>query len=391
VKVCYLTNLFPPIQTGTSYYVHYLSDAMAARGHGVLVVTCAAAGEGMTDRQEGAVRVLRLKSLGVPRFKLFLGFDEFRLAWSPRNMSRVREALRAFQPDVIQVCGHLLDLTYLAARVAARERIPAACSIHTMIHHPHKAANVLLKALDRAVHRRLAMRKFDCLLTLDKVMEEYVARVYPDVPSMPIPWGVSFDFDRYEHHPSPGPLRILSVGHVTAMRSRRGLILAARLLKDEGVPFVVRIVGKVLTQKPVRLVQQLGLQDHVIFVGERPREQVLAELCECDVHAMWITNPGVGTTGMEAMCVGVPVMMWAAEDQLGFLRTRHMEDAVLIDPEQPEGIAAALRRLSTDPALRERIGRNARALAREHFSWPRIAVRMEDVYQQVIETAKKRA
>jgi glycosyltransferase involved in cell wall biosynthesis len=214
--------------------------------------------------------------------------------------------------------------------------------------------------------------------------------VYPEVASLPVPWGVSFDFDRYRHRPAQGPLRILSVGHVTAMRSRRGLILAARILKDHGVPFTVRIVGKVLTQEPVRQVRQLDLEDCVMFVGEKPRDAVLDEICNCDVHAMWITNPGVGTTGMEAMCVGVPVMMWASEDQLGFIRTRHMQDAVLIDPEQPEGIAAALRRLSEDPELRERIGRNARALAREHFSWSRIALRMEDVYGRVIELAKTR-
>ena len=97
------------------------------------------------------------------------------------------------------------------------------------------------------------------------------------------------------------------------MRSRRGLILAARILKDQGVPFLVRIVGKVCTDAPVRQVRELGLEDYVLFVGERPRQQVLEELCQCDVHAMWITNPGVGTTGMEAMCVGVPVMMWAAD------------------------------------------------------------------------------
>ena len=228
------------------------------------------------------------------------------------------------------------------------------------------------------------MRRFRCLLTLDSVIEEYVHKAYPQKPTVPVPWGVDFDFDRYEHKPAGGALRVLSVGHLTPMRSRAALIDAASFLSKAGLPFTIRIVGKICTEEPLERVRALGLGQQVVFLGELPREQVLRELCECDVHAMWITNPGVGSAGMEAMSVGVPALMWASPDQLGFVPLEHMKTAVLIDPARPETIASALRELAMKPDLRECIGRNARSLARDNFSWPRIAVRMGEIYRQII-------
>ena len=384
LKLCYVTNLFPPVQTGTSYYSRQLAEAMSARGHSVLVVTCSQSRE-YSDRMEDGLRVIRLPSLGVPRLSLLQGFDGFRLAWTVGNLSRATLAVRAFKPDLIHACGHLLDLTHLAGRLARNLRVPSACSIHTVIHHPgSRPLNWLLQNVDRHVHRRAAMNWFDHILTLDRVTDTYARRAYPGKPTIPVPWGVGFDFDRYQHQPGDGPLQILSVGHLTPMRSRAELIAAAASLVREGLSFNIRILGKICTEEPLRQVRELGIADRVVFLGEQPRERVLEELCACDVHAMWITNPGVGSAGMEAMCVGVPTMMWASPDQLGFVSLEHMENAVLIDPGTPQTIVDSLRLLAGDKGLRERIGRKARALARQNFAWPAAAARMESIYDSIV-------
>ncbi|MEO8360114.1 MAG: glycosyltransferase family 4 protein [Vicinamibacteria bacterium] len=389
MRICYLANLFPPVQTGTSYYTRQLTDAMVAAGHEVLVITCAEGRIG-SDSVEQGVRVIRLPSRGVPRLALFQGFDRFRLAWTPRNYRQVEKAARAFRPDLIHACGHLLDLAHLAGRLARDLGVVSACSIHTVIHHPeNKLSDWLLRTVDQSVHARLAMKWFDWILTLDKDTSAYARRTYPGMRTVPVPWGVSFDFDRYHHTATTdGTLKVLSVGHLTHMRSRAALIEAVGRLRDEGIPCALRIVGKICTDDPLKQVEARGLADRVLFIGEQPREQVLKELVACDVHAMWISNPGVGSAGMEAMSVGVPTMMWAAPDQLGFVDLQHMENTVLIDPSDPETVAEALRCLARDTGLRERIGRQGRELARENFSWPRIAIRMGEIYERLVTEAR---
>lgn len=384
MRICLVTNLYPPIQTGTSYYVDQLSQAMAARGHHVLVLTVGDANRPEESESNG-VHVLRLPSWKLPANRLILGFDSFRLGLTPANLRRAQQALTDHQIQLVHACGHLLDLTYAAGIVAGRVKVPAVCSIHTMIHHPtNRLLDVALHTIDRTFHRALAMRRFQSLLTLDKVMEIYSRRAYPGIKTIPVPWGVTCNFDG-DHHPPPSDvLKILSVGHLTAMRSRRSLIEAVGILKSEGVPCELRIVGKVCTDAPLEQVKQAHLEDRVQFVGELPRDRILGEYRNCDVHAVWISNAGVGSAGVESLYAGLPTMLWADEDQFGFVQLRHMENCVLIDPKQPAKIAATLRQLLADPELRRRIGRNGAAIAREHFYWPNVAVRMEEVYAEVI-------
>lgn len=384
-RLGFITNLFPPIQTGTSFYVDQLSALMASRGHHVLVISCGDQPEPY-EEQRGNVHVLRLPSFAAPRTPLLLGFDAFRLGWSPRNVRYALDALSAHRIEMIHTCGHLLDLTYLASVVARRTSIPAACSIHTRIHHPtNRLLNFLLQTADKYLHYHLTMRKFRYLLPLDKVMEEYVADIYPAVPAIPVPWAVDCDLRPQPRASSRGPLEILSIGHLTEMRSRHELIEAMSQLLQQGIVCRLKVIGKICTNAPSEQVRRLGLEQHVEFVGELPRAQTLEHLLRCDVHAMWISNRGVGSAGMESMYAGVPTMMWADPDQLRWVPLRHLEDCILIDPSRPEQIADTLRILASDSDLRERIGQNGAALARRYFYWPNIAEQIEAIYERVIE------
>lgn len=47
------------------------------------------------------------------------------------------------------------------------------------------------------------------------------------------------------------------------------------------------------------------------------------------------------------------------------------------------GMAAALLRLYDDPALRQRLGENARVAARARYSWRRAALQVEAIYSEV--------
>jgi glycosyltransferase involved in cell wall biosynthesis len=69
----------------------------------------------------------------------------------------------------------------------------------------------------------------------------------------------------------------------------------------------------------------------------------------------------------EAMASGVPVV---AFDVVGVRElVRHEEDGVLVPVGDLDGLARALRRVWTDPALRDRLGRSARARARGWPTW----------------------
>ena len=388
MRIAFITNLFPPIQTGSSYWTREAVMALTARGHQVIVVTC-----GTRDRQEhleleGNVRVYRLPTtFHLPGWKLFLNFDQFYLMANRRNARRIRQILRDERIEVVHQVGHLLDSAVLSAVNRRATGIPTICSIHTRIGHPtNRLYDVLMRTVDRLIVGPMVMRRFDRLIALDQVLAAHSKRVYrvADIECVPVCVDEQL-LDRTPADPgSADPVRIVSVGHVTDMRDRRALLHAVAELRKRGVPVRLEIVGKLLTDVTPRLIEQLGLETTVALLGELPREELFRSLSTASLEVHWIDIEGIGSAAMEAMALGLPVAAWAHEGIYGNVPLKHMENIVLIDPRDHAALVGTLERLVCEPALRRRIGANARELVREHLTWRSVAARLESVYAAAI-------
>ena len=84
---------------------------------------------------------------------------------------------------------------------------------------------------------------------------------------------------------------------------------------------------------------------------------------------------------LEANACGLPVI---AGNTGGVPEAvKHGETGLLVDPENPAEIAAAIERLITDDDLRRRMGENGRQWAEEH-DWSNIVPRYIEVLEKVI-------
>ena len=59
------------------------------------------------------------------------------------------------------------------------------------------------------------------------------------------------------------------------------------------------------------------------------------------------------------------------------------EAGLLVPPDDPRALAAAVAELLADEPAREKLGHAARAIAEERYSWDRIAVRLAEIYEAV--------
>jgi glycosyltransferase involved in cell wall biosynthesis len=389
MRIAFVTNLYPPIQTGSSYWTQDAATVLAKRGHEVSVITCAPGAE-RVEEVDG-VRVYRLPSgFHLPRWGLFLRFDQFYLMSGNRNARRVQQILRDERIEIIHQAGHLLDSVMISSRAARALKLPSVCSIHTRIGHPTSwIYDVSMRAVDRFVLGTLAMRRFTRLVAVDNVLLRHYERVY-GVPNIRcVPMCVRDEMlDRGTARPENGPpVRIVSVGHVTAMRDRRELLAAVAELRRRGHDVELAIAGKVLTDVTARLVTELGLEGSVTMLGEVPRERLFALLRAASIEAHWIDIQGVGSAAIEAMALGLPVGVWAPADLYGAVPLRHLENIVLLDPHDHASLVATLERLVADPELRGRIGANARAIVREHLTWTHVAATLESVYKEAMAAA----
>jgi glycosyltransferase involved in cell wall biosynthesis len=113
---------------------------------------------------------------------------------------------------------------------------------------------------------------------------------------------------------------------------------------------------------------RLGLRDRVILHGvvARPHDA----LRQIDLLVLPSDAEGFGLVLIEAMAAGVPIV---ATDVPGIRDVvRHEQTGLLVPARSPASLAGAIARVMNDPALRERLVRDAAADVSERFGWDRV-------------------
>jgi glycosyltransferase involved in cell wall biosynthesis len=172
-----------------------------------------------------------------------------------------------------------------------------------------------------------------------------------------------------------GPPYALFVGALQPRKDPAGLVEALALVDGD---LRLALVGpeKHGVEDVRAAVSRLGLAHRVDFLGYVERER-LAELyrgAACFVlPSRW---EGLGLTVLEAMASGTPVVATTA----GALPEVTAGAAILVEPGDPSALAAGIREAL---ASRERLVAAGLERARE-FTWPRMAQRTLEVYQELV-------
>jgi phosphatidylinositol alpha-mannosyltransferase len=171
---------------------------------------------------------------------------------------------------------------------------------------------------------------------------------------------------------------MLFVGRFDPRNGVSHAIGAFKLLKPKHRDLRLVIVG----DGPLRpLIERLvpdELRDDVVFAGRvnrlRPRY-----LASADVLCSPCSLASFGMVVLEGMTAGVPVVATHLPGFAGVMRDG--VDGLMVDrPDDEAGFAAALDTVLSDPALGARMGAAGRERALEHFSWPVVVDRLEDLY-----------
>ena len=120
----------------------------------------------------------------------------------------------------------------------------------------------------------------------------------------------------------------------------------------------------------------------VSFLGQLPHAELTDRYAEADIFVFPpINQEGFGLPPLEAMAAGTPVV---ATRSGGIVETvRDGETGLLVAKNDAQALAEAIIQLLDNDALRESMGRAARARALGHFTWDRIAERAYAIYESL--------
>jgi glycosyltransferase involved in cell wall biosynthesis len=130
-----------------------------------------------------------------------------------------------------------------------------------------------------------------------------------------------------------------------------------------------------------QLVESVGLRDAVRFVGFLDMKGKAREGQDADIFLNTNRIDNMPVSVVEACAMGLPVVATNVGGVPYLLRDG--ETALLVPSEDDAAMAAAVRRLLTQPELAQRLSENGRRLA-EESSWTRVLPLWESMFRDMM-------
>lgn len=187
--------------------------------------------------------------------------------------------------------------------------------------------------------------------------------------------------------------RIVSSGRLVEKKGFSDLIDACKILADRGERFDCVIGGSGPLEAELNAqIGRLGLADRVSVTGRALlQEKIVDFMHEGDVYVLpcvWAKDgdvDGLPQMIMEAMASGLPAISTRLVGIPDLLQ--HEDTGLLVEPNQPDQLAAAMARLMHDPALAARLSDNGRRLLQQTFDLDNCLEPLIDKFRQSLSAA----
>lgn len=331
--------------------------------------------DGADDLEAVGGEVLRVRTLQR-------GFDP---ACDPRALRTILAAVRRYRPDVIHT--HLAKAGALG-RVAAR--IAGVPVVHTM--HGHHLESAAPKALAARWSERLLGLGTDAVVALSPRQARDLVSVHRVLPAQQVRViAPGMDLAGFRRRAESGVVpsgmsggmsggsvpRFLWTGRFVTVKDPHLLVEAVAHAR---VPLHVTMLGRGPLLESVRAtIRAYGLEQRISCPGSV--RAVAPWLQASDALVLCSRSEGTPLSVIEAMALGKPVVVTTVGGLPDIVA--HEGTGLWVPPRAPLALAAALDRLASDPALRLRLGRAARADADTRFGADRLARHTAALYGEV--------
>ncbi|MBS0260691.1 MAG: GT4 family glycosyltransferase PelF [Planctomycetes bacterium] len=282
-----------------------------------------------------------------------------------------RKRLRQLRPDILHT--HNLAAHIVGSIAAKLSGVPVVIQTRHGMHESH--------GLKQNLSNRLATRFTDCMVAVSGSTAE-VALEKDHIPRARLEIirnGVDLELYRQRvGKPLPKTSRAIHAARLDhATKDQRTLLRAMRLVVNQCPDFQLQIAGDGADRPFLEsLCDELNLRPNVTFLGFR--HDVHALLPEADVFVLSSVTEGLPMTLLEAMACGLPVI----STNVGGIPelVTDSETGLLVPPQSPELLAAALLELIRDPARAETLGRAGRHRVEQTFDIRRVTAQYEELY-----------
>lgn len=380
MRILALNYEYPPLGGGGGIAHQDLLEALA-RQHEILLLTTHFRGLKQRETRRG-VRMLRLPVLG--RTDLPTASIRSMLTYVPAALVAGLRTITTFKPDVIHAF-FAVPSGLPAVLLGRLFHVPTVVTlVGADVYDPDPTAGI---ATHRTPGLRTVIRGVIRSATARTAISEDTKRramLYHGAPAdvLTIPLGFVAPAPPVARAPddrTPPLFRLLTIGRLIPRKGTQDLLLALALLKRSQV--TLDIIGDgPLRDALERQASELGLEHVVRFRGAVSEQEKWGALARAHCFVSASHYEGFGMVFLEAMHVGLPIVATDKGGQTDILTTG--ENALLVPPEQPAQLAAALALLIDTPELRGRLAAANRRKG-ENYRMDRISARYVELFERL--------
>ncbi|MFI7438608.1 glycosyltransferase family 4 protein [Nonomuraea indica] len=396
-----VTNALPYTQAGYTVRTHRIVTAQKAAGLDPHVVTSWG-----WPLFQGFADVTPYEEIdGIPYHRLLpegLGEMPFEMRGRMvKGADAVTELVAELRPQVLHAATDHRNGS-VAHAVRDRTGTPYVYEVRGFLEETWASRDPVRVGSERHVLQRereaFLMREADAVVTLAETMAaEIVERGVPRERIFLAPNAVddtllsaSYDGASFRRAMGIGDDEIVvgSVSSIVAYEGFATLLRAAALLRDQGAPVRVLIVGDGNERANLlELVEELSLTNAILPGRVGPDEALQAQeaidIFACPREDLRVCRLVTPLKPVEAMALGKPVVL----SDLPALSELVGSDGagLLVPPGDPAELARAIAGLRDDPARRAEMGEAGRAEVAAKRTWSRVAQTYRSLYQSLTE------
>jgi glycosyltransferase involved in cell wall biosynthesis len=376
VKVLEVTQRFPPAVGGVEQHVHHVASRLARAGVEVEVLTT----DLLRDTPFTRIRSpLPRDSFPVTRVRAW------RMVDAPHGLGIVAPsmvpALLASGADVVHAHSYGQFPTFAGSLASALDHSILIVTPHSDAGRPSWTKSVFDRVVPRltlkAATRVIAVSEHEAASLINLGVQRDRIRVIPNGVDLGEFAGVGTRKDR-------DGLVGLFVGRLDPDQKGLDVLVRAMSKLPQNYPLRLRLVGEDWGGAELlrHLAQRLGVADRVTMVGKVPRPEVVREFAEADFLVLPSRFEPFGIVLLEAMAAGLPVVA----SRVGGIPeiVSEGETGLLVEPDNPDALAEALRLLCQNESLRFSMGRSARERVKR-YAWDSVVPRILSVFSEALQ------
>ncbi len=375
MKILMLNYEFPPIGGGGGQaHLALLRQYADREGLEVEVLTSAPKPGVITEE---FARNIRIHKVGIHKKDLHLWRRSEIMVWLAKASSFYRRLRQQAEYDLVHAFFGF-PTGWLCYRTA--KRLPYVISLRGS---DVPGANARLK-LDYKILGPLVFKpiwqKASALVACSDGLKARALQFLPSARIQVIPNGV--DLRRFypaEVTKDSGELRMLTVGRLSITKRLPLLLETVEVLHRQGGKAYLTVVGGgALESELRRSLAERYLRGAVTLLGRREGSEMPDIYRQHDIFVSASMQEGMSNAMLEAMASGLPIVTTRCEGVDELIG----DNGIVVEDARPEMLAAAVRRLADDPALRQAMSLAARKKA-ESFGWDKVAEAYLQIYAKV--------